>query len=353
MPRVTRTPKARLTDNRRQPALARNERGRRVLHRRRPAALRRRAARRHAGRPRGAGSPIAGGVPGVNAVLEMEGDDTLVVHGQPRSARRRRGWRSEMRDWLGQSTTARAPRRRIIQTTEPYRSRCLRRRANDRAARGRRSRCPCCAHGHLPAVHVMVNGQGPFRFAIDTGGAGTARIDTALAERLGLVKVGEMRGGDPSGRNAQTMALVAIDSLQIGGARFEGLQAAVRDMKASRRCRTAREGGRHPRLRALRRLPPHPRLPGATSSGSAAASSARGQRARRAGLYPRARRPTARITVAGREMDAHVDAGSMGGISLPEAEAARLPLAAAPPKIVGRAQTLGNTLRDQGRAARR
>jgi hypothetical protein len=52
--------------------------------------------------------------------------------------------------------------------------------------------------------------------------------------------------------------------------------------------------------------------------------------------------PTARITVAGRDMDAHVDAGFMGGISLPEAEAGRLPLSA-PPKVVGRGQTLGNS----------
>ena len=41
-------------------------------------------------------------------------------------------------------------------------------------------------------------------------------------------------------------------------------------------------------------------------------------------------------------MDAHVDAGSMGGISLPEAEAEHLALSA-PPRVVGRARTLGNT----------
>jgi hypothetical protein len=52
--------------------------------------------------------------------------------------------------------------------------------------------------------------------------------------------------------------------------------------------------------------------------------------------------PTARITVAGREMDAHVDAGFMGGLSLPEAESARVPLAG-PAKVVGRGQTLGNS----------
>ena len=184
----------------------------------------------------------------------------------------------------------------------------------------------------------MVNGQGPFLFAIDTGGAGTARVDTALAERLGLEKVGEAMGGDPSGRNARTMALVAIDSLQIGGARFEGLQAAVREM---------------------REVPLGEKVDGILGFGLFAGClltldypgnivrMARGElppaNGRDVLAFTRERGiPTARITVAGREMDAHVDAGFMGGISLPEAEAGRLPLSA-PPKVVGRGQTLGNT----------
>jgi hypothetical protein len=48
------------------------------------------------------------------------------------------------------------------------------------------------------------------------------------------------------------------------------------------------------------------------------------------------------IRVAGREIEADVDAGSMGGIILPESEMSSLPLASKP-VVVGRARTVSNT----------
>ena len=289
------------------------------------------------GRAGGGGLAVAGGFPGVNAVLEMAGDYTLVVMANldPPAASR---VAQQVREWLGQPEGAGA-RQRVIQTTDggggpadAYDAP----RTTVVPADG--ADVPMLRSGHMPAVHVMLNGQGPFLFAIDTGGAGTARVGTALAERLGLRKVGEARGGDPSGRNARTMALVAIDSLQIGDARFEGLQAAVRDMRA---------------------MPSGEKVDGVLGFGLFAGClltldypgnivrMARGElppaNGRDVLAFTREHGvPTARITVGGRGMDAHVDAGSMGGISLPEAEAAGLPLSA-PPKIVGRAQTLGNS----------
>ena len=82
---------------------------------------------------------------------------------------------------------------------------------------------------HLPAVDVMVNGTGPYRFAIDTGGSGALRIDTELAEKLGMEKVGEVMGGDPSGKNLAAMAVVGVDSIQVGGATFVRIDASSRD----------------------------------------------------------------------------------------------------------------------------
>lgn len=56
---------------------------------------------------------------------------------------------------------------------------------------------PMLFRGPMPAVEVMVNGQGPFLFEIDTGGAGMARVDSSLVERLKLaappVVVGKAR----------------------------------------------------------------------------------------------------------------------------------------------------------------
>src|SRR5215217_9547950 len=45
---------------------------------------------------------------------------------------------------------------------------------------------PMLFRGPMPAVEVTVNGQGPFLFAIDTGGGGQARVDSSLVEKLKL-----------------------------------------------------------------------------------------------------------------------------------------------------------------------
>src|SRR6185436_20298847 len=82
--------------------------------------------------------------------------------------------------------------------------------------------------GHIPVVAVKINGRGPYRFGLDTGGAGSARIDSALAASLGLKSVGQARAGDPSGKNMQTVDLVQVKSIEIGGARFEGVIAPIR-----------------------------------------------------------------------------------------------------------------------------
>jgi hypothetical protein len=51
--------------------------------------------------------------------------------------------------------------------------------------------------------------------------------------------------------------------------------------------------------------------------------------------------PSITIKVADMEVEADVDAGAMGGISLPDALSAKLPLAA-PPRVVGHARTVSN-----------
>lgn len=58
---------------------------------------------------------------------------------------------------------------------------------------------PMRFRGPEPAIEVMVNGQGPFLFAIDTGATDQARIDSSLLERLGLRVSGSDRVGDGSG----------------------------------------------------------------------------------------------------------------------------------------------------------
>jgi hypothetical protein len=192
--------------------------------------------------------------------------------------------------------------------------------------------------GHVPTIEVMVNGQGPFRFMVDTGAAGTARIDSALAARLGLEKVGEAMGGDPSGRNRFTMTLVEVDSIGIGGARFAGVTAAVRNF-SERGLGEPVDGvlGFGLFADALLTLD-YPRERVEIAGGEIPA----GDGGEVIGFEYDRGVPRISIRVAGIEVDADIDAGAPGGFSLPEALAARLPLVSEP-RVVGRGRTVSNS----------
>ena len=86
---------------------------------------------------------------------------------------------------------------------------------------------PLHALGHMVSVDATVNGKGPYRFVVDTGAGGSARVSAELAAELDLPRIGEARSGDPSGKNVVTVPLVRVDSLEIGGARFGGVEASA------------------------------------------------------------------------------------------------------------------------------
>lgn len=84
---------------------------------------------------------------------------------------------------------------------------------------------PFTWRAHMPAVEVMVNGKGPFQFALDTGAQGLARADVTLVKELDLKTTGQINVSP-----TRAMDLVALDSITIGGAEFSGgLQALSRD----------------------------------------------------------------------------------------------------------------------------
>lgn len=68
----------------------------------------------------------------------------------------------------------------------------------------------------MPVVLVTVNGGKTLRFGIDTGAQGYGRIAPQVASDLGLVKVGEVLAGDPSGKNPQSLPIYELGSLAIG-----------------------------------------------------------------------------------------------------------------------------------------
>jgi hypothetical protein len=300
---------------------------------------------------RDGGLGVAGGAPGVNAVLEVMGPYTLVVMANqdpPAAERAARPARDMIAGLLGASIETEGDgggdgKGPVI----------VKRRgggADDPLARAKRSfvppegiDLPMTLVDHLPAVEVMVNGSGPYRFAIDTGAAGALRVDSDLARKLGMKKVGEVLGGDPSGKNPVSMTVVQVDSVQLGGATFVRIDSATRDYQKENRLEgvdgivgfglfsgfTVTFDFPAGRLRLeLRDLPPANGLdvlPYTDGDGV----------------------PSIAIQVDSLDMVAHIDVGSMGGFVLPERLIGKLPLGGEP-KVIGTARTASNTFEIRG-----
>jgi predicted aspartyl protease len=76
--------------------------------------------------------------------------------------------------------------------------------------------------GAIPVVEVRIGGKGPYKFAIDTGAQGHGRISTALAEQLGLPKVGEVGTPAPGGAVA-TRPVYGAPEVSVGAVSFRNL----------------------------------------------------------------------------------------------------------------------------------
>ncbi len=88
---------------------------------------------------------------------------------------------------------------------------------------------PLLRVGHIPAVEVMVNGEGPYLFAIDTGASGSLHLDSAFVNEAGLPVIGRTIAKDGATGNDIPMERVDVGVIEIGGARFEGVRGSSRD----------------------------------------------------------------------------------------------------------------------------
>jgi Aspartyl protease len=85
---------------------------------------------------------------------------------------------------------------------------------------------PLTMTDHVPVIEAKINGKGPYRFALDSGFGGMVEVAATLAEQLALPAIGEMRAGDPSGRNPQTVRLFRAESVDVGSAHFGGVSVS-------------------------------------------------------------------------------------------------------------------------------
>jgi predicted aspartyl protease len=74
--------------------------------------------------------------------------------------------------------------------------------------------------GGRPALQVLVNGEGPFTFVLDTG-ATSSLVDAALSERLGLPVVGRQRIGAP-GLEGVEVQIVNVEAIEFDGVVVRG-----------------------------------------------------------------------------------------------------------------------------------
>ncbi len=76
-------------------------------------------------------------------------------------------------------------------------------------------------------IPVMVHGQGPYLFAIDTGSSATVSVDVNLAKQLSLLPTGTTLLDDSTGRNTQVHPTTQINVISIGTKEFRNLTASI------------------------------------------------------------------------------------------------------------------------------
>ncbi len=197
---------------------------------------------------------------------------------------------------------------------------------------------PMLFRGTMPVVEVTVNGQGKFLFAIDTGAQGMARVDSSLVERLGLQPVGKIKASDPSGRNAQTLDLVQLDSISIGSVQFRNVKAPSRNYNASAGL---------PHIDGVLGFDLFSEYLLTLDFPAKRVRLERGQLPRPDGVevlgFERGNGiPTVEFSVGNIKVKAHIDSGNaVGGFVLPSSVVEKLPFASQP-ITVGRARTVSN-----------
>lgn len=196
---------------------------------------------------------------------------------------------------------------------------------------------PMQFRGPMPAIEVMVNGKGPFLFAIDTGGSGMARVDVTLGEQLSLKPTGKVMASDGTGTNSRSFDTVTLDSISLGDIKFSNVTAMMRNYNTS---------------------PNMPRIDGILGFNLFAdylltldypakrVRIERGELAQADGseilsFESPSGIPEVDLKVADNTVRAHIDSGNMGEITLPASMVEKLPLATEP-VVIGRARTVTN-----------
>jgi predicted aspartyl protease len=196
------------------------------------------------------------------------------------------------------------------------------------------ARVPMELRQHLPTVPVVVNGQGPFHFAIDTGAGGSLLVSASLSRRLGLAVIGEDDVTDPTGAGRQKVPAFRVESVKLGEIEFDGL-------RADQLVELGKEGNLDgilgfPLFREYLLTLDYPKQQVVLSRGELPPADGNDVVSFR---MPNSV-PEIDLSVGGRQIAAHIDSGGMG-LSLPEKVSGGLAFTSQP-MVLGRGRTVSN-----------
>ena len=189
---------------------------------------------------------------------------------------------------------------------------------------------------HILVDGVRVNGQGPYRFLLDTGAQGPGRADAALVTELGLPRAGSVGASDGGGGAVRELPLHRVDLLELGPLRFESLDLVSRDYNSG--------GGRPGAIAGVLGIDLFHGVLLTIDYGRSVLRIEPGSLPEADGLTvfaldPDRPIPTVDVTLAGRTLAFHIDTGSMGGITVGQAFADGLAFTG-PLAVVGQARTV-------------
>lgn len=193
----------------------------------------------------------------------------------------------------------------------------------------------------IPVIEAKVNGQGPFRFAIDTGSAAKVVLSSPLIEQLALKPTGQTPVGDPSGKNMMTVDTFELESVAIADLQFSGVRAIKLDLPKGP------SGHEPPKIDGILGFP-------LFSDYLFTLDYVAGRVRLEPGSLPEAdgteilsfekpnRIPLVEIDIAGTKVKAHIDSGNTRGfIGLHSSLIDKVPLVS-PPTTIGKARTVNN-----------
>jgi len=199
---------------------------------------------------------------------------------------------------------------------------------------------PMHFRGLMPVIEVKLNGQGPFVFAIDTGGGMQADIDPSIATQLKLEPLGTVLSGDPSLQNDRRLEITRIDSLTFGGAKFRNVMAVIRPQRITKD---------YPNIDGMLGFAlftdylltlDYPAMQVRLANGNLPVANG----ANILSFEIENHIPVIEVAIGELRVKAHIDSGNfVAGFILPEAVVEQLPLLS-PPVTVGRARSVSNQI---------